>query len=642
MNSPLRAAVAALASVALVFTGASGAAGAPKKSEDVQARVWLTTVDGESRLAEQAPVTFGTASSDAPTIVIDPETTYQEMAGFGASITDSAADVLWALTPQEREDTLRSLFDPVEGIGISILRQPIGSSDFTAADAHYTYDDVAVGDTDFLQRHFSIAHDEAQILPLLRRAKELNPELTIIATPWSPPAWMKANDDLVGGSLREGRVYAAAYAAYLTRFVREYAAAGVPIDYLTVQNEPQNRTPDGYPGMDMPVADQARVIAVLGPMLKHLSPRTKILGYDHNWSVHPNDIANTPPGQDPESDYAADLLRTSAAKWIAGTAFHCYYGDPSAQTALHEQFPSKEIWFTECSGSHGPDDPPAQVFRDTLKWHARTITVGVTRNWSRSVITWNLALNEDGGPRLGGCGTCTGVVTTHPDGSVTRNAEYYTIGHLSKFVKPGAMRIASTSFGTTGWNGQVTDVAFRNPDGTMVLVAHNENDDPRTFAVAVGTQSFEYTLPGGSLATFTWQPSKKFDDRLAPVSIEGATAAATHASHDAHYAVDSDASTRWSSGAGQTVGMGITVDLGTKKAFRRVALDAGGNLGDYPRSWQLEVSTDGAKWKTVASGESTSHLINIDLSVTKARYLRVVSTGDAGNWWSIADLRLYR
>ena len=205
-----------------------------------------------------------------------------------------------------------------------------------------------------------------------------------------------------------------------------------------------------------------------------------------------------PRRQDPETDYASKLLSSKASKWIAGTAFHCYYGDPSAQTALHNQFPNKDIWFTECSGSHGLDDPPAKFFRDTLTWHARNITLGVTRNWSKTAVNWNIALDENGGPRLGGCGTCTGLVTTHPDGTVTTNAEYYTIGHLSKFVKPGAVRIASTSFGTTGWNGQIMDAAFRNPDASTALVVHNENDESRSFAVSVGSRTFEYTLPGGA------------------------------------------------------------------------------------------------------------------------------------------------
>ncbi|WP_223165862.1 discoidin domain-containing protein [Lentzea indica] len=382
----------------------------------------------------------------------------------------------------------------------------------------------------------------------------------------------------------------------------------------------------------MPVAAQLKVIAALGPKLRIASPRTKILGYDHNWATHPNDVP--PPGQSPENDYPYQILRSQASKWIAGTAYHCYYGDPSAQTALHNAFPDKGIWFSECSGSKSLTDPPAKVFRDTLTWHARNVVLGTTRNWARSAVNWNIALDSTGGPHLGGCGTCTGLVTVQPDGSVTTDAEYYTIGHLSKFVKPGARRIASTSFGTTGWNGQIMDVAFRNPDGSTALVVHNENDDPRTFAVNAGDRIFEYTLPGGALATFTWTANLR--SKLDLVPLTGATA-----SPDGALAIDDDASTRWSTGAAQAPGQYLQVDLGRRKEFRRVAVDSGGNLGDYVRNWELSVSNDGRSWRTVASGAGTGQLTTIDVRRTSARYLRITSTSAASNWWSIADFRLY-
>jgi glucosylceramidase len=604
--------------------------------------VWITTVDRAETLHERPSVNFTRSSSALTTITIDPERAYQTMDGFGASITDSSAAVLYRLAPADRDAAMRSLFDPRTGIGVSFLRQVVGSSDFTAEPAHYTYDDVPAGQTDYALKHFSIAHDQAKILPLLRRAKQLNPGLSIVATPWSPPAWMKDSGSLVGGQLIDSPAVYRAYAEYLAKFVRAYAEAGVPIDYLTVQNEPQNRHPSGYPGTDMPVAQEAAVITALGPLLDRFSPRTKILAYDHNWATHPGDIASTPPGRSPETDYPYEILAGPAARWVAGTAYHCYFGEPSAQSALHEAYPKKGIWFTECSGSHGPTDPPEQYFRDTLKWHARTLAIGVTRNWAKSVVNWNLALDATGGPHNGGCGTCTGLIQVNDNGTVTTNAEYYTIGHLSKFVKPGAVRVASTNFGTTGWNGQITDVAFRNPDGSTVLVVHNENDDPRSFAVAMGGQSFEYALPGGSIATFTWPASRAFDDRLSPVDISGATATATANPADAALAVDDDASTRWSSGRAQAPGEYLQVDLGSRKRFDRIAIDSGDNLGDYARGWQVQVSDDGVVWTPLASGTGTAQLTNVDAPHTSARYIRVTSTGSAGNWWSIADLRLYR
>jgi len=604
------------------------------------ARVWVTSPDRAELMHDRGTVAFGTGPSGELTITVDPSRTYQSMDGFGASITDSSAAVLYRLDPAAREQAMRSLFDPVRGIGVSALRQPIGSSDFTD-EPHYTYDDMPPGQTDFALAHFSIAHDRAQILPLLRRARALNPRLTVIATPWSPPAWMKTTDSLVGGRLKDDfRVYAA-YARYFVKFVEAYRAAGVPVDFLTVQNEPQNRTPNGYPGMDLPVAQEVKLIEAVGPALRAAGLRTRILAYDHNWTTHPGDIASTPPGEDPETDYPYEVLASPAARWVAGTAYHCYSGDPSAQTALHDAYPDKGIWFTECSGSHGPTDPPAKFFRDTLTFHARNVTIGTTRNWAKTAITWNIALDSTGGPHNGGCDTCTGLLTLEADGTVSTNAEYYTIGHLSKFVRPGAVRIASTSFGTTGWNGQIMDVAFRNPDGSTALVVHNENDDPRTFAVAVGGRSFDYTLPGGALATFTWPRSRLLDDGYDLVPLTGATATATPTGETPQGAVDDDASTRWSTDVAQAPGQQLQVDLGRREAFRRVVLDTGASTGDYARSWTLQTSDDAAGWRTLASGTGTGQLTTIDVPRTRARYLRVVSTGSAGTWWSVADLRLY-
>ena len=290
--------------------------------------------------------------------------------------------------------------------------------------------------------------------------------------------------------------------------------------------------------MDMPVAQEAKLIEALGPMLRRARLRTKILGYDHNWSEHENDIAATPPGEDPETEYPTKLLESRAGRWLAGTAFHCYAGDPSRQTELQHAFPDKGIWFTECSGSHGATDPPAQVFSDTLKWHTRNVVLGVTRNWGKTVVNWNLALDPAGGPHNGGCDTCSGVVTVGPGQTVTKNAEYYTLGHLARFVRPGAVRIASTSFGTTGWNGQIMDAAFRNRDGSTALVVHNENDDPRSFAVTQGGSTFEYTLPGGALATFTWPASRALQDGRTLIAATAAGEAAKRGRRRRHHALE--------------------------------------------------------------------------------------------------------
>jgi glucosylceramidase len=603
--------------------------------------VWVTTPDGALKLADRETAAFRPGGSPELTVSVDPSRAYQSIDGFGASITDSSASVLYRLDSRARARAMASLFSPSEGDGLNVLRQPMGASDFVDG-PFYTYDDLPPGRTDYRMAHFSIAHDQPRILRLLRQARALNPSLKVIATPWSPPAWMKTGGSLIGGKLIDDpRIYAA-YARYFVKFIQAYARAGVPVYAVTLQNEPQNRNPNGYPGTDMPVAQEAKLVEALGPALRAARLDTKILGYDHNWSEHPNDIASTPPGQDAETEYPFDLLNTPAARWLAGTAFHCYAGDQSRQTELHAAFPDKGVWFTECSGSHGASDPPAQIFSDTLKWHARNLVLGVTRNWGRTVINWNLALDPSGGPHRGGCDTCTGVLTVGSGDAVSENAEYFTLGHLARFVRPGAVRIASTSFGTTGWNGQIMDAAFRNPNGSTALVVHNENDDPRTFAVAEGGASFTYTLPGGALATFTWPAGAAPDDGLALLDFLGMTATATASGDDAGKAVDDDAATRWSTGAAQQPGQTLQVDLGRTRTIRRVVLDTGADRGDFPRGYTLATSTDGEHWSDGASGAGSGQLTAIDVPASPARYVRVTQTATAPQWWSVADLRIYK
>ena len=392
------------------------------------ARVFVTTPDRALELSDQGIRHF---RPGAPTISADPRARFQTMEGFGASITDSSAAVLYRLDRRTRDRAMAALF---ETDGLSYLRQPMGASDFVD-EPHYTYDDVPPGETDYELRRFSIAHDEAQILPLLRQALQLNPRLKIMATPYS-----------------------------------------------------------GYPGMDMPVAQEAKLIEALGPALRQAGLRTRILGYDHNWSEHPNDVANTPPGEDPETEYPTLLLSSPAAPWITGTAFHCYSGDASRQTLLHDAFPDKDVYFTECSGSHGESDTPEQIFAGTLGWHADNLIIGTARNWAKTMINWNLALDPAGGPHNGGCGTCTGVITVGPGDTFSYNAEFFTLGHAARFVRPGAVRIASSE-----------GVAFRNRDGSIALIVHNGGDAARPVRVGEGARSAAYTLPPGALATFVWK-----------------------------------------------------------------------------------------------------------------------------------------
>jgi glucosylceramidase len=641
-----RGLVAVITAIAAAAAGTTASAATTPDHErpGTTAQVWITTADGTDKLSDLGTVPFSTAPSTAPTVVVDPSETYQTMTGFGGSITDASASVLYTLPATQRAQVMASLFSPNGGDGLDFLRQPIGATDMISGTTAYTYDDLPAGQTDYTMAHFSVAHDETQVLPLLREAEKLNPRLQIMASPWSAPAWMKTADSLNGGRLIDTPQMDQAYALYLLDFVEAYRAQGVNVGYLTVQNEPQDRNTTTYPGTDMPAWQEAAVIEDLGPMLKAAHLNTEIFAYDHNWTEDPNDITNTPPDETAAiNDYPEQVLSTPAAKWISGVSFHCYYGDPSPMTAFHEQYPKLKIDETECSGSES--SVPANTFSDTLKWHARNLEIGSTRNWSGTVVNWDLALNQDNGPHLGGCGTCTGIVTVGPGTSVTYNAEYYALGQLSRFVQPGAVRIASTSFGTTGWNGEVMDVAFANPDGSTVLVAHNENDSAQAFAVQEGGQRFTYTLPGDSVATFVWHGNLAGHNAPRLASTTGWTATANPATTGADAvanAADGDASTRYSTDVAQAPGQYLQVDFGKQIRARQVVFDTGASTGDYPREYTVQVSSDGTNWSTaVASATGSGQFITVPLDGAPIRYVRLTLTDTSTSWWSVADVRAY-
>src|ERR1022692_2390808 len=343
---------------------------------------------------------------------------------------------------------------------------------------------TAASQTDPSLANFSISHDNAYILPILQQALQLNPAATVMATLWSPPGWMKSSDSMIGGSLNAADYQV--FANYLVKFLQAYKNAGVPVSLITPQNEPEY-SPSNYPGATLTASQEAGFIANdLGPAIQNAGLNTKILGYDHNWN---------------DTSFPETILGDSAAaQYTAGTAWHCYSGDPSAQTTVHNAYPSKDTYFTECSGSQSAN--PASTFSDSLDWQTENLIIGATRNWAKSVVTWNMALDW-GGPSMN-CTTCTGVVTVdNSAGTATYNAEYYVLGQASKFVKPGAVRIDSNTFGS----GNIEDVAFANPDGSDALIVLNaDTANAHTFNVDENGQSFTYTLPAKAVATFTWTP----------------------------------------------------------------------------------------------------------------------------------------
>ncbi|GLX71246.1 S-layer homology domain-containing protein [Paenibacillus glycanilyticus] len=443
-------------------------------------RVWMTTGDKSNLLTKQPDIAFETNGAPAQlTIDVDESTKYQTIDGFGGSLTDSSAYVISRMKDAEKDALMNKLFSREgDGVGFSYLRLPMGASDF--ATSIYTYDDMPAGETDPELEHFSIKHDSAYIIPVLKQALAINPDLKIMGTPWSAPGWMKTTDSSIKGKLKDE--YYGVYAQYFVKFIEAYEEEGIPIDAITLQNEPHFE-PGDYPGMRMEPEDQAKFVKdYLGPAFEDANIDTKIVVWDHNWS---------------EPDYPINVLNDpDANKYIAGSAFHGYAGNVNSQSLVHDQHPDKDIYFTESSGGEFSPD-----FAGNVLWDTQNLIIGATRNWARTSLKWNVALDEKHGPYVGGCSDCRGIVTVDSaTDEVKFNEEFYAFGQASKFVLPGAQRIKSNTFGS----GSIEDVAYINEDGSKVLIALNSSKQPQEFKVRYGSQSFKYTLPAGAVASFVW------------------------------------------------------------------------------------------------------------------------------------------
>ena len=439
-------------------------------------QAYLTTADQRQLLAP-GPVTA--PARGGAVIRIDPQRQHQRMAGFGAAITEASAWLMrHGMSDAQRDALMRELFTrDGGGLGFELTRLTIGASDFSRR--HYSLDDMPPGQTDPELKHFSLERERADVIPAVKQALALNPKLQVMASPWSAPGWMKTTDSLVQGQLRPE--FHGAFARYLVRYVDEMQAEGVPIFALTLQNEPHFE-PGDYPGMRMPPATRAAVVGQhLGPLLQARGMKTQILEWDHNWD-------------EPWSPLSM-LADPQARRHVSGVAWHCYAGDVSAQSQVAQHFPELDVWFTECSGGEWKPQ-----WAETLPWITRNLVIGSVRHGARGVLMWNLALDPQYGPHLGGCRDCRGVVTIDPkDGSVTRNIEYYAFGHASRFVQQGARRVDSDG----GADG-LDHVAFTNPDGRTVLIVCNSAPQARRFTVQAPGQRFGYELPASGVVTFTW------------------------------------------------------------------------------------------------------------------------------------------
>jgi O-glycosyl hydrolase len=578
-------------------------AASPASAANEVVQKWLTTSDLSQHLAQQPDLGFS-ASSGSGTISVDNTQTFQSMVGFGAAMTDTSAWLLSdKLSGTAHTNLMNALFSPSQGIGMSWVRIPMGSSDFSATAQPYSYDDnlsVSTGTTvgvgsgrclddtgnptngvqvyiwdctsgntnqqftytsaselqiagkcldangqgtspgtkvilwtcngqnnqkwtlhingtitgvqsglcldvsgaatangslvqlwtcnggtnqawtrpDPTLANFSIAHDLSYIIPDLKQALALNPGLKFMANPWSPPGWMKANGQM-NNTNHTGTLLSSSYgplAQYFVKFLQGYAAQGVPIYAITPQNEPTY--PSAYPGMEFSEQNEASFVANnLGPALAQANLSPAVLGTDFNTNVL--------------TSYAEPLMQDAgASKYLAGTAWHCYAGGLSAIGTMQAAFPTKDNYETECSDGIDPQN-------------AIETFIQSTRNWARSATMWNIAEDQNNGPVIpGGCGACTPLVTIDQNtGNVTYDAGYYSVGHFSKFVMPGAKRIASTT------TANLDDVAFANPNGSLVLIVDNTSSSTQSFSTSWAGQQFSDSLPSHGIATYEWTPA---------------------------------------------------------------------------------------------------------------------------------------
>lgn len=438
---------------------------------------YLTTKDQSQKFQKQTGIlSFGNSPNSYPTIKVSSIETYQTVEGFGFTLTGGSAQVINSLNTTKKQELLQKLFGSDENaIGISYLRISVGASDLNAST--FSYNDLPAGETDEDLSEFTLEPDMDGVISLLQEILEINPDLGIMATPWSPPVWMKDNQSTTGGSLLPQ--YYDVYANYLVRYIEEMGKLGIEIHALTPQNEPLHA--GNNPSMHMTAAEQADFIKnSLGPAFRDAGVETKIIIYDHN--------ADNP-------GYPIAVLNDAEARqYISGSAFHLYAGDISALSTVHDAYPNKDIYFTEQYTSSDGD------FGGDLKWHLKNVIIGSMRNWSKTALEWNLANNSNFGPHTeGGCTSCKGAVTVTSSSSYLLNVGYYIIAHASKFVPAGSVRISSDI------SGNLQNVAFRTPSGDKILIVLNDGNSFESFNIEYNGKRVTSSLNPGAVGTFVWK-----------------------------------------------------------------------------------------------------------------------------------------
>jgi glucosylceramidase len=464
---------------------------------------WITRQDrSELFLKSTEKIEFSDRGrGKGSSIVIDESHTMQSVDGFGFALTGGSAELMMKMSAAARKNLITDIFShDGNHIGVSYLRISVGSSDLNSF--VFSYDDLKDSETDFNLSKFDLGQDRKDVIPVLKEILEISPEIKILASPWSPPAWMKTNGKVKAGSLKP-ECYQV-YAEYLVRYILEMKKSGIKIDAITIQNEPINA--NNTPSMRMSAAEQAEFIKkYLGPAFDKNGIETRIVVFDHNLD---------------RPDYPLTIISDpDASKYIDGSGFHSYGGDMSAMTLLHTAYPDKNLYFTEQMVTEHPGSPTIEIASQVNR-----LIIGAMQNWSRNVILWNLAADRLNDPHTndGGCSMCQGAVTLNGD-TVTKNIAWYVVAHASKFVIPGSVRIGSTQAGdisvsfTTDEerrevvrvaavknNDILPNVSFKTPDGKIVLIVVNDTFRNASFRIQFRSKTASARLDSGCVGTYIW------------------------------------------------------------------------------------------------------------------------------------------
>lgn len=437
--------------------------------------MWVTDPANNSFLVKKELIaSHGNKEDLISTIKINPDIKYQTMDGFGFTLTGGSARLINVLKPETRDELLKELFTVENGIGINYLRISVGASDLS--DSVFTYNELLPGEEDIAQLHFNMDMEKVHLIPVIKQILRLNPDIKIMGSPWTAPTWMKTNQSYIGGNLKHK--YFSSYALYFKKYINEMAAEGINIDAITIQNEPLH--PGNNPSMYMSAEDQAKFIKNhLGPLFDSSNIATKIIIYDHN--------ADRP-------DYPISILNDKEArKFVDGSAFHLYGGTIDRLSEVQKQHPDKNLYFTEqWIGAPGN-------FPEDLKWHTKNLIIGASRNWCKTVLEWNLAADANQKPHTdkGGCTRCLGAITIDKN-EITRNPAYYIVGHASKFVPDGSVRIESNMI------QEIPNVAFLTPEGRKVLIVLNDTEKMQGFNIELEGNSYAAELPSGAVGTIVF------------------------------------------------------------------------------------------------------------------------------------------